>query len=247
MVIFCDGIEEQIKVKELFALLQSESGLTINESKTMWMPYSNSSTVGIYKSVDSFSYLGTRINREGDVVSNDIIDKFKSKVDLVANLMNLNSSLEFHMRLINIYCLPVLYHVLHADFDVYDIWEDVYKHICKVIGFRCRRVGLDRMFMSLNNGGYGLINLVDIDCSSKLSWINYVVDNIDNKFSDFISGWNEYTKKKANTVVGPLMSWNNMNGESNYLQNISRKWKKIRFYNNFVGKVASWNDNDGSN
>src|SRR5690606_7410983 len=180
-------------------------------------------------------------------VSNDIIDKFKSKVDLVANLMNLNSSLEFHMRLINIYCLPVLYHVLHADFDVYDIWEDVYKHICKVIGFRCRRVGLDRMFMSLNNGGYGLINLVDIDRSSKLSWINYVVDNIDNKFSDFISGWNEYTKKKANTVVGPLMSWNNMNGESNYLQNISRKWKKIRFYNNFVGKVASWNDNDGFN
>ena len=98
--------------------------------------------------------------------------------------MNLNSSLEFHVRLINTYCLPVLYHVLRTDFDVFEIWEEVYKYVHKVIGSRCKGVRLNRMFMSLNNGGYGLVNLVNIDCSSKLSWINYVIEDKDEKFTN---------------------------------------------------------------
>ena len=79
-----------------------------------------------------------------------------------------------------------------------------------------------------------------MDAYMKRTWLNYVIKDKDVKFSKFISGWNEETKKDAKTVVRPIMSWNNINGESKFLQHISRRWKNIRFFSNFTGLVDRW-------
>ena len=158
--------------------------------------------------------------------------------------MCFNSSLEFQIDMINTYCMLVFFHMLRVNSDVNEIWDTIYNHIRVAVGARCTRVALDRLLNSRKFGGYGLTDINIMDAYMKRTWINYVIKDKDAKFSRFVSGWNEETKKDAKTVVGPIMSWNNMNGESKFLCYISRRWKNKRFFLNFTGLVKKWNFSD---
>lgn len=246
LVVFCSDEKEQDTVRKVFESFEFRSGLTINESKTFWMPYLHSKTGSLWNTTESFSYLGTRLDRRGNVVWTDVMDKFKVKMDKIKALMNYNNSLEFQINMINVYCIPVFFHILRVNSDINEIWDTVYNYIRITVGSRCTRVALDRLLTSKSNGGYGLININDMDKYMKRTWISYVVRNKDARFASFICGWNEATKADANTVVGPIMSWNNMNGESKFLRHISSRWKKVKFFSSYVGTVCKWNYADRS-
>ena len=139
---------------------------------------------------------------------------------------------------------------MRADCDIGEIMDHVKKKLRETLGNKGRRVAYDRLVEKRENGGYGVLDLEELDGRLKKTWLNYIHANCDERFISLVSGWNKNCKESAGTIVGPLLSYNCMSGESEVWTNISGCLLDIKFYFNYIYEnsderfisLSGWNE-----
>ena len=246
IVVFCKNKDEQIRVKRFFKRLERFTGLSINDDKTEWLPFRNSNTKSCWKVVNDFIYLGIKINRNGKILWDNILDKFEKRLAVVSNIWWRSQTLEYRVRIINSYCMSVLIYPLRTNTEVESIMDRIKKKVKKALSNKGTRVAYDRLVAGLDSGGYGLIDIEEMNIRLKRSWLNYIFENRDSKFIKLVNGWNEKVKSDAATIVGPLLSWNDISGETKIWRHLCQAFKGVNFYFNYCGKAWRWTEHDRS-
>jgi len=235
-----------MRVKKYFECLKKYSGLEINNEKTFWMPFANSTTEGIWNCVKEIKYLGITLSNSGELIWDSILDKFDKRMDKLKLIWWQSQTLEYRGRLVNSYCIPVLIYPMRCDANIEEVMEHIKKKIRSTLDNKGTRVGYDRLIRSRSQGGYGLIDLCELDGRLKKTWLNYIYENRDDRFINLVKDWNEECRSIAGTGVGPLLSYQEMSGESEVWSYISKELWGIKFYFNYIGDACRWSVNDSA-
>jgi hypothetical protein len=235
--------DEKLLIKHL-ELFKEVSGLEINNNKTKFLPFACSKMESKWESVSDFEYLGITLNQLGNVVWTKVLEKVDRKLEGIKSLW-WNNQLGVRIKIINGYVLSCLIYYMRADSDITEIEDKVYKMVRDTLGNRGRRVRLNRMMCT--HTGYKLWNLSKMDIKMKRSWLSYLQkERFNTLFYSMVNAWNEETKFKANTMVGPIMSWNSLDEYASCWKNIAFAWREIKFYSSILGEIDFWSWKDTS-
>ena len=77
-----------------------------------------------------------------------------------------------------------------------------------------------------------MIDLQEMDIRMKRTWIQYIYEERDISFNKLANAWCSNVKQNAGTIVGPILSWNSLCGETDIWKEIAgsmNEWYKILF------------------
>lgn len=180
------------------------SGLKINFDKTKMFIYDKSIRYNSIKKVSKFKYLGITYKKNGKILWDEILSKFKNRLEKVSN-MKRHSALLHKVYLINSYVLSVVIYPLRVVRIPKGFAKDLYSMIRSSLGSRASRVRLTRLMGARCFGGYGLLNLKEMALRLKRSWLQYLICCEESLFLKVMNRWNTKVKNYFNLDRGPIL------------------------------------------
>ena len=228
----------------LLSSVEKPSGLTVNDSKTvvLWNVSSDPPKGIPWQIVQKARVLGVTITVTGQAVWSGEWEKFKQRL-LVMRSSRLGwGSLLERARKVNAYATSVLVHALRTDIDVTSIvceYEELVRSVLRT------RMKWARLTAAVEESGYGVLDLVKLDRALKLSWLSYVSENRSRGvFEQVLRAWNSRTKSCAGTVVGPLLSWNSLSGDTRVWRSLCNAWERVEKWVEWRGPLRLWTEHD---
>lgn len=237
--------EEQVQlVTDLLTNVEAISGLVVNDSKTvvLWnhstTPPDNIPWTVVHKA----RVLGVMVSSAGEAVWSEEWENFKRRIEILSTTRAGWGSLLERARKVNAYACSVLTHTLRVDIEVYDILEEYEVLVRKVLRTRMK---WSRLVAPVSCGGYGVIDLLRLSRALKLSWLSYISDGEERGvFEAVLRAWVSRTKFNAGTVVGPLLSWNSLSGETMVWRNLCNAWERVEKWIEWSAPVRVWTSED---
>lgn len=149
------------------------------------------------------------------------------------------------MRRINAYAVSVLTHTLKVDVDVERI-EDRYRELVREVLGR-RRIRWERLVGRVETGGFGVIDLCEQSKALKRTWLSYISEQQNRGvFEEVLRWWTDEVRERAETCVGPLMSWNSLEGYTTVWRTLCQAWEGIERWCrwNTEEAIYEWTTND---
>jgi hypothetical protein len=197
------------KFRVILADWETVSGMRINAKKTMEMRIKDTNVQEPWPLVNEVLYLGITFDTFGEVVWKPILDRLFTRLDACKLVCDKQTTLRERVCTVNTYALSMLNYVLKVDCSMEDHEATIRRKIVASLGKR-GHVTWRRLVASYEEGGFGLVDLDDLNSRLKLSWRTYLWRNSDLKgcFVDEIERWSSVARRWARTFVGPLLAKN---------------------------------------
>jgi hypothetical protein len=140
------------------------------------------------------------VDQDGNVCWENIIDKLEKRLDRLQCVWWRNKTLEYKIRMLNAYVLSVMIFPMRSNSSVGEVMDIVRDKVKESLGVKGSRVKYERLLVPRNKGGYGLLDLEEMDIALKRTWIQYIYEKRDLRFNQLINAWSHFTRYNAGTL-----------------------------------------------
>jgi hypothetical protein len=110
---------------------------------------------------------------------------------------------------------------------------DAYRLCIQCLGSKGKKIGLDRLLTPYKEGGFGLINLQDMNVRMLRSWIWYLRSNIDCAFTALVGKWCTMFTQRYSQEAGPLCNRTAVRGISDPWSFLDEAWNNVHLQNDY--------------
>lgn len=243
-VIIADDDRDRPRLKKLFHRWELSAGLCINVSKTMELRLKDSDVVVDWPIVHKASVLGIELDKCGEVQWSSILDRLYTRLDACRQVCSKQATLRQRVLTINSYALSVLPYVLKTDCTLDPHIDSIRAKIREALGSR-GNVSWARLTAPVAEGGFGLIDPLDLEKRSKLSWRTYLWrSTTTTPFTAEVNRWSMAARRRAGTAVGPLLSWNSLEFYVDQWKSLARHMSDVRLYSKPAEVLCEWRYDD---
>src|SRR5690606_33379077 len=111
------------------------------------------------------------------------------------------------VRLVNSYALSNTIYYMRVALIPGHLVQKIYELVKRCLSNVRIKIAIDRLVIPKDKGGYGLLDLVELNYRMLRTWLLYLKVTPRDYFTTLVDTWNETIKKKYDLKLGPLLSY----------------------------------------